>query len=163
MKRFLKFTSLVVVACICVLTLTGCGIVDVITDLFTDDEYESDWQCIGSYKLIAAKVETQTNVNAEFSGKFLICFGGMSGNVTTSENTVYKYWYQRSDGGILAGVIDMASEDVEWVVVYEDDEATPKVEIWQDFGRPDYKIKHIEYRFTIPSGTFVNTFDFQGI
>lgn len=124
-----------------------------------------------SYELVAANVESHTQVSGDISGKYLMCFGSMSGNIETTTTKVYNYWYKRSDGGIISKAIDMSSynypENVT-VVIYEDDSTTPKVEIWrnlraQNYGDGEYYLGKTEFRFTIPSGSFVNTYDLQGL
>ncbi len=139
--------SLLMSLCICTLPMTGCG-----------GKSEPNWQCTASYDLVAAKV--QTNTIGKFSGKFLVCYGYMSGSIENN-NTVYKYWYKRSDGGIITDTIEQTS--LRKIVVYEDDDIAPKIEIWEDLSRKWYEWSDTEYRFTIPSGTFVNVFDFQSV
>ena len=73
---------------------------------------------------------------------------------------------RREDGGIISGVIDYSEftdpEEIV-VIVYEDDEISPKVEIWENGYNPFNRNHRVEYRFTVPTGTFVNNYDFQGI
>lgn len=123
-----------------------------------------------SYELVATNVESHTKVSGNISGTYLLSFGSMSGNIKTTTAKVYTYWYKRSDGGIISKTIDMSSYTIPenvTVVIYEDDSATPKVEIWrnlraQHFGDGEYLCK-TEFRFTIPSGSFVNSYDLQGL
>lgn len=131
-------------------------------------EEKNELQLVCSYELVAAKVENQTQISGELSGNYLFCLGSISGNLETTTKPVYKYWYKREDGGILSGIIDMSSyvygEKVE-VVIYEDDTITPKVEIWKNYYAREkvggFSDIVIEIRFTIPSGSFVNTYDLQ--
>lgn len=137
-----------------------------------------DLQMVSTYELVSIKAESQTQVSGELSGAYVICFGNMSGELETINTFVYQYCYKREDGGIVPVIMDMSSyehpETVK-VVIYEDDAATPKVEIWrnsnaQNFGDGEYPIRRssnmttlTEFRFTVPSGSMVNSYDLQGL
>lgn len=103
-----------------------------------------------SYNLVAAKFETTTELKGSFSGMFLI--GG--GSIETGREDYYIYWYQREDGGIIKE--NLTKDDRKEIIIYEDNSISPKVEIWKN----DWNGKE-EYRFTIPEGTFINTYDVQ--
>ena len=121
-----------------------------------------------SYGLVSVNPEIQNYEKANFSGSFLICFGGISGEYEKRSIKVYQYWYQRSDGGILEGTIDKTKylnpESIR-IVVYENDNVSPKLEIWKNpRGEGSVFSKGItEYRFTIPKGTFRNYYNFQNV
>lgn len=168
MKRIrnLFILALLVVVATCI--LTGCH-----DSEYYEPENYNKLRLICSYELVAATVDSQTQVSGSISGVYLLGFGGTSGKIETTATKVYNYWYKREDGGIIPETINMASyihpETVK-IVIYEDDSVTPKVEIWRNTGaieRGDgasYNEKFLtltEFRFTIPSGSFVNTYDLQ--
>ena len=172
MKRIHKLLIVALFIIATSLILSGCS------GNHTHSTRISELHLAGSYELIAAKVNSATNISGNLSGSYLLGFGGMSGNIETSITDVYRYWYKREDGGIIPDTIDMSSyENPETVtiVIYENDSATPKVEIWrndnaQKLGDGEYgKIVGsnlttlTEFRFTIPTGSFVNTYDLQGL
>lgn len=140
----------------------------------------SKLRCHESYELIATKVQYTSETHSKLSGGFLLCFGLVSSESSTFTKPIYQYWYKRPDGGILPGTIDFSSYELPQnvsIVVYENDTIAPKVEIWRnslsaikgdgkDYWWRDSKdtlyYPKTEFRFTIPPGTFVNTYDFQG-
>ena len=171
MKRIrnLFILALLVVVATCI--LTGC---------YDSEDYEPEnynkLRLICSYELVAATIDSKTQVSGSIYGVYLLGFGGTSGKIETTATKVYDYWYKREDGGIIPDTINMASyrypESVK-IVIYEDDSTTPKVEIWRNSGAIEHGDGEREWdylyptrteiRFTIPSGSFVNTYDFQGI
>lgn len=158
MKRI--YNLFIILALFALLILSGCG------------SENNELQLVCNYELVAANVNSQTQISGDISGSYLLCFGEMSGNIETMTTKVYNYWYKREDGGIIPSTIDMSSythpENVT-IVIYEDDSAIPKVEIWRNRwaknnGDGDWdKYARTEFRFTIPSGSFVNTYDLQGL
>lgn len=136
------------------------------TSFEADTIDEDEFQMIASYELVSANVQTNLQTNGELTGVYLFGTGITSGNVSTEYSPIYQYWYKREDGGIISGVIDYSEftdpEEIV-VIVYEDDEISPKVEIWENGYNPFNRNHRVEYRFTVPTGTFVNNYDFQGI
>lgn len=110
-----------------------------------------------TYYLVAANVNNKTQTKEKLSGSFLLGIGEISGENKTEEKEIYKYWYKRSDGGILCKEINSRDPNIT-VVVYENDSIAPNVEVWRNESRFEEKI---EYRFTIPSGSYVNMYDLQ--
>lgn len=169
MKRIHNLLILALFTIATALILSGCGSGNQVD--------RSELQLVCSYELVAAKVNFQTQVHGDISGAYLLGFGGMYGNIETTATKVYDYWYKREDGGIIPDTIDMSLYDYPetvTIVIYEDDSTTPKVEIWrnyyaQRYGDGEDGYSEIdpptvtEFRFTIPSGSFVNTYDLQGL
>ena len=166
MKRIRNLLIFVLVVVVCGVAIHAVHEYDI-----KKDEENRKLQLISSYELISAQVDYKTQISGSISGAYLLAFGGISGDIESKEKKVYDYWYKREDGGMLPATIDMNSyhhpESVK-VVIYENDTASPKVEIW----RNNYAVKEgdgelyctkTEFRFTIPSGSFINTYDFQGI
>ena len=161
-KRIRNLFILVLFAVVALLILSGCR----------PPEDCDELKLVCRYELVAAKVNFQTQISEDISGAYLLGFGGMSGNIETTTTKVYNYWYKRKDGGIIPATIDMSSYSYPktvQIVIYEDDSTIPKVEIWRNYwaqeeGDGDWESHtRTEFRFTIPSGSFVNTYDFQGI
>lgn len=167
MKRIRNLLIFVLIVVVCGVAIHAWHEADI-----KKEEENKKLQLINSYELISAQIDYQTKISGSISGAYLLAFGGISGNIESKEKKVYDYWYKREDGGIMYATIDMNSyrrfpENVK-VVIYENDTASPKVEIW----RNNYAVKYgdggginteTEFRFTIPSGSFINTYDFQGI
>ena len=187
MKRIRKLFSLASVLIIALLLVSGCmsnkekemARQAQLIELQEEIRFASELRCQESYELVAARVQYNSEKHSNLSGGFLLCFGLVSSDSSTLTKPIYQYWYKRSDGGILAGSIDFTSyerpKNVK-LVVYEDDTVTPKVEIWRNLlstvngdgsdrvwtpEQTTYR-SNTEYRFWIPTGTFVNTYDFQG-
>ena len=105
---------------------------------------------------------------SEFKGSMFLLSGSVSGKAGTFQE--YRYWYKRSDGGMIPG--NITNEEVN-IVVYETNEISPRFEIYEgkkvlpeDFkNRALYEFFDLdcieggvtEYRFYVPVGTFVNT------
>ena len=75
----------------------GCIIVSLVIIMIADiietaPQYEL--HLATSHKLVTVQVERQKDINAD-----LYLLG--SGNVKTTESTIYRYCYQREDGGIV--------------------------------------------------------------
>lgn len=153
-----------IVFVVIVVTLVVLLLIMTLSEADTIDEDE--FQMIESYELVSANVQTNLQTNGELTGVYLFGTGITSGNVSTEYSPIYQYWYKREDGGIISGVIDYSEftypEEIV-VIVYEDDEISPKVEIWENGYNPFNRNHRVEYRFTVPTGTFVNNYDFQGI
>ncbi len=122
-----------------------------------------------TYELVSVNTVNQTDFSGSFSGAYLFGLGGSSGSIETTHNKIYEYWYKRPDGGIIPASIDMSTfeENSVYVVVYEDNTVSPKIEIWrnkmaQDYGDGMNGNCYTEFRFFIPYGSFVNTYDFNG-
>ena len=186
MKRIRKLFSLAVILGVTLLLVSGCISNAEREQLLQEEETNipvvTELKCIESYGLVSAKLEYHTTEHGSLSGHYLFCFGGMSGSYEKITTPIYKFWYQRSDGGILEGTIDMSKypyPKTVSIVVYENDSIKPKFEIWRNdlatqYGDGERKSIYFryakktaypktEFRFTIPKGTFVNTYDFQGI
>lgn len=186
MKRIRKSFNLAIILVVALLLVSGCISNAEKKQLQKEEESSipviTELKCIESYGLVAAKLECHTTERGSLSGHYLLCFGGMSGNYDKITKPIYKFWYQRSDGGILEGTIDMKQypyPKTVQIVVYEDDSIKPKFEIWRndlatEYGDGQINSKYFrfakktcypktEFRFTIPTGTFVNTYDFQGL
>lgn len=104
---------------------------------------------------------------SEFKGSMFLLSGSVSGKAGTFQE--YRYWYKRSDGGMIPG--NITNEEVN-IVVYETNEISPRFEIYEgkkvlpeDFkNRALYEFLDLdwieegvtEYRFYVPVGTFVN-------
>lgn len=117
-----------------------------------------------SYELVS--FNSDESEYSELKGSMFLLSGSIYGKSGTIEE--YRYWYRRSDGGILPGRI--TSEEVT-IVVYETDEVSPRYEIYtgrkelpDEFpNREVYEFFNfcsveedvIEYRFYVPVGTFV--------
>ena len=172
MKRIHNLFILALLAVVASFIFTGCG-----SENSEDKTDPNGLQLISSYELLTVKIESQPKINEDISGAYLLGFGGMYGNPETTATKVYEYCYKREDGGVIPATIDMSSYDCPetvTVVIYEDDSTTPKVEIWRNYdaqvcgdgdgGDAFYIPKPLtEFRFTIPSGSFVNTYDLQGL
>ncbi len=148
----------------------GCIIVSLVIIMIADiietaPQYEL--HLVTSHKLVTVQVERQKEINAE-----LYLLG--SGNVKTTESTIYRYCYQREDGGIVPVSVNLSDykPNTVFIVVYEDDTVEPKVEYWTNYKdkfdslsgsfQIQDEIKYVtEIRFTIPKGSFVNVYDFQ--
>jgi len=163
MKRIQNL--LIAILLIATLTITFSGCSSEIYEEFNELKF------VSTYELVSMKAESQAQVSGELSGTYVICFGKISGKVETTNTFVYKYCYKREDGGSVPTIIDISSyeypETVK-VVIYEDNITTPKVEIWrngyaQDYGDGKYDCTQTEFRFTVPSGSMVNTYDLQGL
>lgn len=122
-----------------------------------------------TYELVSVDVVNQTDLSGSFSGAYLLGIGGSHGHLETTHKKIYEYWYKREDGGIIPATIDMSSykDGTVEIVVYEDDTISPKIEIWRNSGASSNgdgynRLSYTEFRFFIPSGSFVNTYDFQG-
>ena len=122
-----------------------------------------------SYDLVSVNTVNQTDFSGSFSGAYLLGLGGSSGSIETTHKKIYEYWYKREDGGIIPASIDMSTfvENSVYVVVYEDNTVSPKIEIWrnkmaQNSGDGINGNCYTEFRFFIPLGSFVNTYDFDG-
>ena len=128
---FLVFGYIVFV--VIVVTLVVLLLIMTLSEADTIDEDE--FQMIKSYELVSANVQTNLQTNGELTGVYLFGTGITSGNVSTEYSPIYQYWYKREDGGIISGVIDYSeftyTEEIV-VIVYEDDEISPKVEIWEN-------------------------------
>lgn len=159
---FLLFGYILSVVIVVVMFISSCDDTSSEADTIDMDEF----QMIESYELVSANVQTNLQTNGELTGVYLFGTGITSGNVSTEYSPVYQYWYKREDGGIMSGVInysELTDPDEVIVVVYEDDNISPKVEIYENGYNPFNRNHKVEYRFTVPTGTFVNNFDFQGI
>ena len=160
MKRIQVFFMVMVVLITCI--LSGCTSNDI-------DWNELKLEC--SYELVAVKANVQTQVSGEFSSIYVLGIGGGSGTADVKTTKVYDFWYKRDDGGIIPDTIDLESytcpENVK-IVIYESDSVKPKFEIWRNEYAREYgdgsgwsSDCRTEIRFTIPTGAFVNTYDFQ--
>ena len=116
---------------------------------------------VETYSLVSTNVLTNFQTNGTISGVYLFGSGTTSGNTGSKYLPIYQYWYKRGDGGIVSGIIDYSEfsfPEKVTVVIFEDDKTPPKLEVWKN---KEYDPK-IEYRFTVPTGTVVNSFDLQG-
>lgn len=169
MKRIHILCILFILALLVLMIIPGCD-----NESKVDDD---ELQLVGSYELVAANVNSKMQTRGEIVGAFLLGFG----DVETKTIKVYNFWYKREDGGVVPATIDLSAYNYAGkvsIVVYEDDSAIPKVEIWKngyaqivDASPLESTLKKMfvrdkritEVRFTIPSGTFVNTYDLQGL
>lgn len=159
MKRIQNLLIVILIIATLSITFAGCC------------EDTEELQHVATYELVSMKAESQVQVSGELSGAYVICFGKISGNLETTNTLVYKYCYKREDGGMIPTIIDMSSYDYPEtvkVVIYEDNITTPKVEIWRDYhaqchGDGKHDFNQTEFRFTVPSGSMVNTYDLQGL
>ncbi len=158
MKRIQVFFMVMVVLLTCI--LSGC---------ISNDSDSNELRLECSYELVAVKANVQTQVSGDFSGIYVLGIGGVSGTADVKTTKVYDFWYKRDDGGIIPDTIDLESytypENVR-IVIYESDTINPKVEIWRNndargFGDGSFSNCRTEIRFTIPKGSFVNTYDFK--
>lgn len=159
MKRIQVFFMVMVVLVTCCV-LSGCT-------SNNSEKNELSLEC--SYELVAAKTNIQTQTSESISGIYVLGFGGISKKADIKTTKVYDFWYKRDDGGIIPDTIDLESynypENVK-IVIYESDFINPKFEIWRNKDAKKYRDGKFpdcktEIRFTIPRGSFVNTYDFQ--
>ena len=169
MKRIRNLFTLIIMI-ISLVMISGCS-------SKTQTKQEVDYNAlrlVESYKLVSVNPEIKTYEHGHISGSFLIAYGSANGGYTKDSYKVYNYWYQRADGGIVEGILDTRKHRFHYfhlihqnfvvidkckIVVYENDNITPQVEIWKN----QEKHPMIEYRFTIPKGTFRNYYNFQNV
>lgn len=163
------FCRMFVVTLLTVVFLTQSALA-IQTETVDYDHFFSHAECGGSYELVAANMQFQSGIEGNFSGNFLYCHG----NVNIMTKPIYQFWYKREDGGIVPKTIDLSDTYYKYtqIIVYEDDTVTPKVEYWRypccNKGHSELILKgkwqcYNEIRFTVPSGTFVNTYELQDL
>ena len=116
------------------------------------------------YDLVSLGVEKQLVLNGKISSAYLLCIGGTSGNIKTSSEKIYEYWYKREDGGMIGNSINMNLYDYPQnvtIVIYENDTVKPKVEFWRNYdareeGDGETYLAKTEIRFTVPTGSVVD-------
>ncbi len=155
MKRLISYLMIAVL----VVTLSGCG--------GSNREDMDELKHVATYDLISMDISTETRLEGNFSGAYLLLAGGMSGEITTRNATVYRFQYMREDGGIVPEIIDTSAYNFPKsvkVVYYINDDVTPKYEIWRNgwakqWGDGDNGAAYTEFRFTVPTGSVVTTID----
>jgi len=158
------FCRLFVVALLTVVFLAQSALASPETEEINGyDQFFSSAECIATYKLISVDVNFQPGIEGDFSGGFLFCHG----NINTVTKPIYQFWYKREDGGIVPATVDLSNNryGCTQIIVYEDDTIAPKVEYWHyinRFGKYSWG-NYNEIRFTVPSGTFVNTYELQNL
>lgn len=163
MKRTYKLFLLVVLMFVSVFVLTGCSDGSTSEEIELREKEKQTLKLDCAYELVALEVNEQTVLNGEISSIYLLCSGGTSGNIKTSTEITYSYWYRREDGGMIRNTIDMSQYEQfknVTVVIYENDNATPKVEFWRNYNAREiadgiYGSK-TEIRFTVPTGSVVD-------
>lgn len=163
MKRTCKLFLLVVLMFVSVFVLTGCSNGSTSEEIELREKEKQTLKLDCAYELVALEVNEQTVLNGEISSIYLFCSGGTSGKIKTSNEINYSYWYRREDGGMIRNTIDMSSYGIPGtveVVIYENDNAMPKVEFWRNYNAREiadgvYGAK-TEIRFTVPTGSVVD-------
>lgn len=144
--------------------VVGVALAGVIRNLLPDRAVYVD-SITETYELVSFNSYDQEF--SEFKGSMFLLSGSVSGKAGTFQE--YRYWYKRSDGGMIPG--NITNEGVN-IVVYETNEISPRFEIYEgkkvlpeDFkNRALYAFFDLdwieegvtEYRFYVPVGTFVN-------
>ena len=162
MKRTCKLFLLVVFMVASVFIFTGCSDGNTAEEFELREKEKKTLKLDYGYELVALEVNEQTVVDGEISSVYLFCSGGTSGNIKTLTETTYSYWYRREDGGMIRNTIDMSlyKNKSVTVVIYENDDATPKVEFWRNYDALEYGDGILgaktEIRFTVPTGSVVD-------